>query len=174
MLLWPAVDELERITHLRGQSRLVVSLHGQPTAIFRPIHSEGGDNDQPALGPSARQRSSVRLALLAFGKEVKDCSVVPHVKPSRRAPGGDVGHFPSNSFGHGTKAHFCRLESRRGNIQHCDIQPPYVQQRIYEGGCSASNIDQRRGWQRPATMKGPQRGSGIFWYQLTASGALAS
>lgn len=106
MLLWPAINQLEAVTHLCGQTDWVVSLYREPAAFFGPVASEGGDNDQPAVGNSARQRRTISLALLGFGKEVEDSTVVPHVELTWRAPIGDVCNFPANLLGRNTKSRF--------------------------------------------------------------------
>lgn len=105
-LLWPAINQLELITHLCGQTDWVISLYRKPAAFFGPGEREGGDDGQPALGNSARKRRTIRLALLGLGKEVEDGTVVPYIEPTAGVPIGDVGDLPANPFSPRAKPRF--------------------------------------------------------------------
>ena len=142
-VLFPLDPHHLQTWELRRQISRRVARDRQTGAERRSVLGEGPKNDATMRIERGLQDGGVLSPIAGLGEEMKRRSVVPQIKPARRAPLPQVLSEPGHPVGSRSEALTANLQRRLSDVQHGDVPHTALDQSICQARRPATYVNNR-------------------------------
>ncbi len=132
MRLSPMAEQPKIWSEFLRQRCLVISPHWKAAASLGTIRGKSRDHQEAIRSKGCLQCAAISLPLVLLHQEVEYGAVMPHIKAPARLPVHDIDHLPAYAFSVASKATSGRVDGRLRNVEHRQIGPAAIEQRVDE------------------------------------------
>jgi|GEM_PF-5333166 len=162
MVVSARFHQFKPFTQFSGETRLIVSVDGQPAAFFRAVSRKRSNDDMTAGPDHLLHARDVGRTVRRIRQEMEGCPIMPQVEGLGRLPFCHVRDDPLHLARTVTEPRPGGLERGLRNIQHRHTVEPTVEKAVNKARRAAANIDDGGFGPRPCKADQFERWRGIF------------
>jgi hypothetical protein len=162
MVVPPRSHQFEAFAQFSDETRLIVSVDGQPAAFFRAVSRKRSDDDMTAGPDCLSHAGDIGRTVRRIRQKMEGCPIMPEIERPGRVPLGYVGDDPLHLTRAFAEPRPGGIERGRRDIQHCHAIEPTVEKAVNKARRTAANIDDGGFGRRPRKADQFKRRRGIF------------